>query len=337
MPHNSIITASKPKRIFNYFLSLIGFDRYKYDDGDDHRQRRRRQQEKKQQEKRSTSSSSCSFLTASTLIVSQHYDTNDDDIDINKDKKKDTLLPADIWTLQSWLGGLSKSVLRQIVWMGMMQYHDSTCWPELEQIQEEEKEMNKRKNDKKQNEDVLHELKTIQEQANTLAHRLDTLRPSEQFAHAAQVAQEFQQLIRLCVHLLYTKPLAAVLGIVLIVQQSFRAPPEVRQHVYYHAKLGRLIVLELESILKYHHHGRRNNNGADGYHDDYFESCATFLSNNNNDSNDDEDSDSNNDGSWLRQLKHLCAKLARYDTTWEFRQEYHNVVLLAEQFYTNLN
>ncbi|KAI9488096.1 hypothetical protein BDB00DRAFT_748812, partial [Zychaea mexicana] len=207
-----------------------------------------------------------------------------------------------------WISGLSKTVLCQIVWMAMMQYHDSTLWPELEDEEEEERG----EGIKQQEDGLLQELKTIQEQANQLAHRLDAMRPSEQFVHAAQVAQEFQQLIRLCVHLLHKNPLAATLGIMLIVQQSFGAPPEVRQHVYYQAKLGRLVVLELESILN--------------HHADYLVSCvlkdldASTMSNSANDD-------------WLEQLEQLCTKLSRYDTTWEFRQEYQNVVRLAEQFY----
>ncbi|KAI8140626.1 hypothetical protein BJV82DRAFT_580983 [Fennellomyces sp. T-0311] len=276
MPH--LISTSKPKRIFNYFLSLIGLDRFviSHDDDGTHQE----------------PASSCSFLTASTLFV-----THDD-------KKQ---AAPDAWTLQSWIGGLSKSVLCQIVWMGVMQYHDSTMWPQIDEPQKKNEEQ-----------DVMEELKTIQEQAKKLAHRLDALRPSEQFAHAAQVAQEFQQLVRLCVHLLHEDPLAATVAIMLIVQESFAAPPEVRQHIYYQAKLGRLVVLELQSVLKYHQGQTKR---TTRHRVDYYALCVQTMP-----------GDEEQDG-WLEDLAQLCAKLARYDTTWEFRQEYQNVVRLAEQFY----
>ncbi|KAI9259480.1 hypothetical protein BDA99DRAFT_513364 [Phascolomyces articulosus] len=340
--NNTVIATNKPKRIFNYFLSLIGLDRFiinpnDHDDDQYHGQL--------QKQPSSSSTSSCSFLTASTLIVSHHHlDKNDHD-DSNKNNRN-VLPSSDVWTLQSWIGGLSKSVLCQIVWMGLMRYHDSTYyWPELEQVKEgngifdDNYDKQEEENDQEEDNDVLQELKTIQEQANKLSHRLDTLRPSEQFAHAAQVAQEFQQLIRLCVHLLHENPFAAILGLILIVQQSFGAPPEVRQHIYYQAKLGRLVVLELESILKYHHHGNKQQQQQYqqniSHHANYLVSCAPFNNSNNyntkNNSNDDVD-EVKNTNDWLEQLEHLCAKLARYDTTWEFRQEYQNVVQLAEQF-----
>ncbi|CDS08815.1 hypothetical protein LRAMOSA10176 [Lichtheimia ramosa] len=261
MPYLDNIPA---KRIFNYFLSLIGLDQPP------------------------------SIVHASSNTEQQQHHVN------TTTTSPSSLSAADTWTLQSWVGGLSKTVLCQIVWSCMMEYHD--LWPI---ISSEQQKLLLQDEQKEQEEENIQEITSIEHHAKEIAHRLDALRPSEQFVHAAQVAQEYHQLIRLSSSLQH--PLAAAVAIILLIQQSLTAAPEVRQHVYYQAKLGRLAVLEIGNVLK---------RQVDDPNRITHPSLVAFLRR----------------VAWKEQLQDVCARLERYDTTWEFRHEYDHVVQLAERY-----
>ncbi|KAI7884035.1 hypothetical protein K492DRAFT_174544 [Lichtheimia hyalospora FSU 10163] len=268
MPYLDNIPA---KRIFNYILTLIGLDQ-------------------------------------PPSIVHSSSNNEQQQLHVNTTTTPSSSLSAtDAWTLQSWMGGLSKTVLCQIVWSCMMEYHD--LWPIisseqqkllLQQQEDEQKEQEQEEN--------IQEISTIEHHAKEIARRLDALRPSEQFVHAAQVAQEYHQLIRLSSSLQH--PLAAAVAIILLIQQSLTAPPEVRQHVYYQAKLGRLAVLEISNVLK------RQVDDPSRMLSVTHPSLVAFLRR----------------VCWKEQLQDVCARLERYDTTWEFRHEYDHVVQLAERY-----
>ncbi|KAI9317643.1 hypothetical protein BX666DRAFT_1856958 [Dichotomocladium elegans] len=224
----------------------------------------------------------------------------------------------DAWILQSWLMSLSKSVLCQIAWKGMTEHHD-LAWPSIQQYYcfsgngdgDHDHQQQQQQQQHPYHYDPARELQMVVQQARKIAHRLDSCRPSEQFAYATQVAQEYHHLIRLATSTLQHSPRLAVIAIVLIVKESFKAPSEVRQHIYYQSKLGRLAVLEIVSVLK-------RQDGDLEFHK-WFDS-----------SNSSSDGDSNIADwvYWPKDVEEVCGRLARYDTTWEFRHEYQNVVRL---------
>ncbi|CDH56627.1 predicted protein [Lichtheimia corymbifera JMRC:FSU:9682] len=273
MPYLDNIPA---KRIFNYLLSLIGLDQPP------------------------------SIVYASSNSEHQHH--VNPTTTAPSSSSSSSLSATDAWTLQSWVGGLSKAVLCQIVWSCMMEYHD--LWPiissEQQKLLQQQQEQDEQK--EQEQEENIQEITTIEHHAKEIARRLDALRPSEQFVHAAQVAQEYHQLIRLSSSLQH--PLAAAVAIILLIQQSLTAAPEVRQHVYYQAKLGRLAVLEIGNVLK------RQVDDPSRMLSVTHPSLVAFLRR----------------VGWKEQLQDVCARLERYDTTWEFRHEYDHVVQLAERY-----
>ncbi|KAI7879423.1 hypothetical protein K492DRAFT_163860 [Lichtheimia hyalospora FSU 10163] len=153
------------------------------------------------------------------------------------------------------------------------------------------------------------ELVAIQEQAHAIVHSLDGLRPSEQFAREAEVAQELQRLVRLCTNTLYAAPqghsLVALIGLLVIAREGLAASStEVRRYMFGGgaACLGRLVVLEMQAALK-------------NYKVNPLESSST---------------DSRQQLKWIIDvLKQVCAQMNECDPHWTFAQEYQNVVLIA--------
>lgn len=234
----------------------------------------------------SSSSSSTSSLHSSTLLDGALSDSQTACETVTK--------PNVDWTVQAWLGSMSRTALCQIIW----RMHQSTLPPTASTVATDKGLFDNLSTD----EDDLRELETIQAEAGRIAHRLDAYRPSDQFVMAKAVVEELQQLVRMCPHMTQS-PIAAIRALLSIVQECFTAPPEVRQHIFYQSKLGRWVVLELAAVLK----------------------------------SNDPPTDRKNDMAWIDQLEDVCARLARYDTTWEYRQEYANVVEIAERYYKVLD
>ncbi|ORY95451.1 hypothetical protein BCR43DRAFT_493024 [Syncephalastrum racemosum] len=234
----------------------------------------------------SSSSSTSSFSHSSTLLEESLSDSQTACETVTK--------PNVDWTVQAWLGSMSRTALCQIIW----RMHQSTL-PVTTSTSTSASTADKTIFDSlSADEDDRRELKTIQAEAGRIAHQLDAYRPSEQFVLAKSVVQELQQLVRMCPHMTQS-PIAAIRALLSIVQECFTAPPEVRQHIFYQSKLGRWVVLELAAVLK----------------------------------SNDPPTDRDTDMAWIDQLEDVCARLARYDTTWEYRQEYANVVEIAERYY----
>ncbi|KAF7727860.1 hypothetical protein EC973_006973 [Apophysomyces ossiformis] len=166
--------------------------------------------------------------------------------------------------------------------------------------------------------DMAAEISSIQDRARQIVHDLDHLRPSEQFARAVEVADELHRLVRLTSSTLHAPShghsLITLFGLLVIVLEGLKAPPEVRQHVFYHAKLGRIVILEMASVLK-------NYKGPALPPSQWSLLLSVF----------------DNGSHWLEQLEQVCAKMARYDVTWDFRQEYEDVVTIAARYCDSCN
>ncbi|KAI8877646.1 hypothetical protein K501DRAFT_288269 [Backusella circina FSU 941] len=265
--------------IFTYLLSLFGFGPAKTEHVIQHP---------------TFEESSCSFQTESTLYVSHP--------DIHENNKKRTT--QDIWAFQDWISRLSKVALCQILTSTV-----SECPQLADRIEHFYGSFasSTAAAEQKKDDDWLDSIVFIQERANTVAHSLDNLRPSEQFGRAFEVAESIQGLIHLCTQHRQTMP--SLFGLIILAQESLHAPVEVRQHVFYHSKLGRSIILELASALK---------NFKQTPH---LSSCGQW------------ERVSCAGESWVDALDRVCIKLARYDVTWEYRQEYSQVVEIATRLY----
>ncbi|KAF7730994.1 hypothetical protein EC973_001040 [Apophysomyces ossiformis] len=262
---------NQAKNIISYFLSFIGLDHFVYNTITT-------------VQHNDDYTSACSFLTSSTLIV--NYDI------------KNNVVWDHPWTLQSWINDLSKMALCQIVTTAALQYptvanlvlqtyHASWDSPS----------------------EVIRELRSLQEQSHIIAHSFDHLRPSEQFSRAAEIAEEMQRVVPTSVKVL--KPissLAVLFGFMIIAQQGLCTPPEIRRHLFYQAKFGRTIVLEISSALKDYRHTNLSPTEQS--------SIQAMLGRDN----------------WIDELADLCTRLSQYDRAWEFRREYEDVVCIAKRY-----
>lgn len=284
MPHSKYTYPSKPRLFFNYLLSLIGFDRFAVNSSSSisisSTSTSSTIHYPYDGPPHSSASSTCSFLTGSTLFV-------------DHDEKEAFDKPAGFeggWSVLTWIRSLTRPSLCQVQWESMKRL-----------AQEKE---------------ARRDLWMICGHAQQLTHSLDDVRPNEQFARAGEIAQDLEQLVRLCVHVLQQNPLGIVVGLMLIVQQSLRAPAEVRQHLFYQTKLGRLVVLEMMNAFKYHHQHQPP-------HSDVLAVLRFFV---------EQQEGPDKTKTWVQVLEQLCIKLSRYDATWEFREDYSRVVALAESY-----
>lgn len=180
------------------------------------------------------------------------------------------------------------------------------------------------------------ELVAIQEQAHAIVHSLDGLRPSEQFAREAEVAQELQRLVRLCTNTLYAAPqghsLVALIGLLVIAREGLAASStEVRRYMFGGgaACLGRLVVLEMQAALKNYKVNPLEPSSSEQRGNEKYQwphllrvlsPPKSILA----------AADSRQQLTWIIDvLKQVCAQMAECDPHWTFAQEYHNVVLIA--------
>ncbi|KAL0079902.1 hypothetical protein J3Q64DRAFT_1751699 [Phycomyces blakesleeanus] len=268
-------STAKPRRFFSYLLALIGLDGYS--------------------RPKSHEFGTSSVLSDSTLIVS-HADLYD-----HCDEK----LASSAWVFRSWISGLPKMVLCHILSNTALQ-NPALC---------DQMMADYRPSASTPTPDRLGEILLAQERARSLVHGLDQLRPSEQFARAADIADELHSLVRLCSLTLHSSSqghsLVALLGLLIIVQESLDAPPEVRQHVFYHAKFGRTVILEMAAVLKNHKNPPLSSSE--------WSAVVSIL---------------DPPQSWLDSLANACTKIARYDVGWDFRNEYENVLDIARRYRT---
>ncbi|KAG2212962.1 hypothetical protein INT46_008088 [Mucor plumbeus] len=271
MSSNSVLT---------YLLSLIGIIPI------NQHQLQLQQQQQKQQEQKLLSSSAadkeekCQLISSSAFVLQEEQD--------------------DQMEIQDWLSRLSKIALCQILTTTIADY------PQVaDGIYIRHYEKNYRKKKRITPNIEIEKLKSIQTKSRSIAHELDNQRPSEQFGRASETADALQQMVR-SLHVQSDQSFLTLFGLIIIAQESLLAPSEVRQHIFYHAKFGRTLILEISSVLKNFNY---NNGGSDQYWNSFMNT------------------------SWLCDLQEICSRLSRYDITWEYRKEYSDVAIMAERYY----
>ncbi|KAG1468208.1 hypothetical protein G6F56_003969 [Rhizopus delemar] len=229
-----------------------------------------------------TPTSDCSFLTASTFIVSE-------------DEKILIKSPYNENVVQNWLNQLSNATLCQILSSAISDY------PQISDT------IRAYYFGTQKNNGWLPELICLRERAHKVSHSLDQYRISDQFSRASEVAVSLHLLLCQFTQQIRGSSHAALFGLVLLAQESLFTPPEVRQHIFSHEKFGRVLILEMASVLKNFKFPLLPN--ADWYQ------VAPQQDN------------------WLMALEQVCLKLARYDVTWEYRKEYQDVPVIAARYY----
>lgn len=134
----------------------------------------------------------------------------------------------------------------------------------------------------------------LQKHAHAIVDPISHLRPSDQFAQAAHVASSLQQLVRLATDTLRSHPTLALVALSAIVQEPLKTPSsELRRQVFYRYKWGRLVILEMATLLK--------TSSLD----------PTLID--------------------MHRLETTCTNLAKLDPRWKFKDEYQGVVRMAQE------
>ncbi|KAI8375193.1 hypothetical protein BD560DRAFT_392992 [Blakeslea trispora] len=274
-----------------YLLSLIGFVPVT-EEPINKKSRRTRKKE------------ACQHLNSSDFVVSSLMVNQSQAYD-----EKDGLM-VDVDDIQAWLSRLSRMTLCQILTSTINEYPqvgDDICHRHY-------KKTFKSQADENQWEEEEDLLVMIQQKARNISHQLDHLRPSEQFGKAHKVNHQLQALIRsLPIH--GHDSFVTLFSLIVLGKESLSAPTEVRQHLFYDAKLGRILILELASLLKNFKPSFRQSHPSISM-DQYYWSDILKQ-----------------EQSWLSCLQEVCSKLSRYDATWEYRNEYQDVLIIAERYH----
>ncbi|KAI8372343.1 hypothetical protein EDC96DRAFT_500753 [Choanephora cucurbitarum] len=273
-----------------YLLSLIGFVPITEQEPVSHQNHR--------QSKRFRKTEACQHLLSSDFIVSTEEDEEEE-----YDEKRSLLIDVD--DIQDWLSRLSRMTLCQIL---------TSTINEHPHVGDEICHRHYKKTAEPQGQEDKHLLVLIQQKARNIAHQLDNLRPSDQFGKAHKVNSQLQALIRsLPVH--GYDSFVTLFGLIVLAQEGLSAPSEVRQHLFYDAKLGRILILELASLLKNFKPSTKH--ASSGLSTDQYYWSHVL----------------NQEKNWLSSLEDICSKLSRYDATWEYRNEYQDVLIIAERYY----
>lgn len=249
-------------------------------------------------------SSTCSFLTDSTCVV-QEEDLTDGKGSYEEDEKS--------WAFHDFIGRLSKVALCQILTSTVADYPQVAGVIQDRYRHYEKNFYNKKRRqrekmmDYSQNEDeFVAELMSVQERTRLITHSLSNLRPSEQFARAGDVADDLRELLQLTLHLFHAHSANfTLLAFILISQQALDSPPEIRRHLFYQTKFGRVLILQMASVLK--------NFDTTSFLHHYWSRIS--------------------DTDWLDTLKDIIHTLSRYDDSWEYKNDYQCIITMAERHY----
>lgn len=322
--------ATASKRLIAYFFSFLGFDRYAYPSlslrnvGSFYSTK---SSSSTLCESSSSGGSGSSFMTDSTLFVS----TAKHDMYENEDGMGVTVMSYDAWTLQSLLANLPKVSLCNIIATMAAQY------PKIMRLVEDQRPFQEANtvrwpyfasfcdmNVSYMQDDDAHdivtmhcrELEAIRQRAHAIVHSMDRQRPSERFANEVAVSQELERLVRLCTNTLHTASqgytLVAMVGLAVVAREALDGVSMMKRHVFSDALLGRVLILEMASILKNYkapppelQPGRLFEAAFPDQQDDFGLGCFVQL------------------------VTDVCARLAQYDLTWQYRQEYDSVASMA--------
>ncbi|ORZ10817.1 hypothetical protein BCR42DRAFT_454370 [Absidia repens] len=208
---------------------------------------------------------------------------------------------------------------------------------------------------------LVQEVSWIQTHSRAIIHQLDHLRPNEQFAKAKDIADQLISLTRLCgqqFHGQWGDSWTTIMALVLMTYECLdNSLPEIRQYLFYRAKFGRTIVLEMNAALKnfkvyrgkkLNHWGNNDSNNAK-YHqvDDHTSTNSNskwtmtpqqymatyFFSQQRGLTSCRQQTSPDISGTaapgWICALETICSQLERLDDGWKFRDEYQQVAILA--------
>ncbi|CAO3678100.1 unnamed protein product [Rhizopus stolonifer] len=239
----------------------------------------------------------CSFLSSSTCFVDSFNQEDQDE----KWLMKKSLLNDGV--IQNWLNQLSNAALCQILTSAITDY------PQVADTIQSYYFGRKYAEKGPDQDRWVSELVALGKKAKKIAHSLDQCRISDQFSRASEVAVSLHLLLcqftqDVSVH---GRSHVALFGLILIAQESLNTPTEVRQQIFSHDKFGRVLTLEMTSVLKNFKLPLLPN-------EDWFQ-IAPQKEN------------------WIVSLEQVCLKMARYDVTWEYRKEYQDVPTIAARYY----
>ncbi|ORZ02193.1 hypothetical protein BCR43DRAFT_481165 [Syncephalastrum racemosum] len=265
------------------------------------------------------------FLTESTLIVDQAV------------TGAVGMTTYDDWTLQTWLSGLPKLSLCHILTNNLLQnpkvasFVESTrptpaayepYWPPLMRSFPTTAPLDEKKTaEDSVAEQHYQELVAIQSRARQIVHQIDAQRPSDQYASEEIIARDLRRLIRLCTNTLYATAdghsMAALVGLLVVAQECLEAIPRLRRYLFSQAGTGRLIVLEMASILK--------NFKQPSAASSLIAQRALLLK--------ILEPPPGHSASWFPcVIENTCLEMADHDREWVHKQEYENVAGIASQY-----
>lgn len=267
------------------------------------------------------------FLTDSTLIVDQAV------------TGAVGMTTYDNWTLQTWLSGLPKLSLAHILTNNLLQnpkvasFVEDTrptlaaaavyepYWPPFMRSLPTTAPLDEKKTPEDSVAELHYEeLLAIQSRARQIVHGIDAQRPSDQYASEEVIARDLRRLIRLCTNTLYATAeghsVAALVGLLVVAQECLEAIPRLRRYLFSQAGTGRLIVLEMASILKNFKQPSAASLVA--------QRALLFKV---------LEPPPGHSASWFPcVIENICLEMADHDREWVHRQEYENVADIASQY-----
>ncbi|ORX53672.1 hypothetical protein DM01DRAFT_1407806 [Hesseltinella vesiculosa] len=183
--------------------------------------------------------------------------------------------------------------------------------------------------------DIIQELAWLQLHARAIVHQHDRLRPNEQFARVDHIAESVLSLIRICAMHSTASSWPSLLALLLIAMECLDAPSQVRQHLFYRARLGRALILEITTVLK--NYQEDPNDVQDVILPltrqqlllarQFFPPASTSSPT----SSAYEDPDEMH--AWYITLQYVCGTMASLDTQWIYHQDYHQAVTIASALF----
>ncbi|KAI7851629.1 hypothetical protein BDC45DRAFT_515474 [Circinella umbellata] len=363
--------ATTSKRLFTYLLSIIGLDRIAHstiinDTLSTTTTTTPPSSSTLSNDSYNSSKTNVSFMSESTLFVNADIAGLFDEKCVQDPGIH--MIPYDTWSLQTWINGLSRMALCQMITttavrcpriiLQMIEEYQPSTHSHQKQEQEQTKKLKSfynhliDDNKNQENNSFCHyqEILTIQKRAQFIIHSLDHLRPSEQFANEPELAQEIQSLVRWCTNILHTSTrpsssssssssLVALVGLLVIAREGLSAIPEIRKYLFGKAYLGRMVILEMSSVLKNFKespllHSHSNSHNGTDYNLLLLPYQWSLLLRILDPPQQIIQASYHYQVTWLIQLlSDICHQMASCDKEWFYFQEYNNVITMATRNY----